>query len=392
MTPYNFKVAGGTTRTTVSGGSISTSFTLCESATFSLKASSVNGNRKDPNPFSFLKTKVGTITGSAGMSGSGWSVTDTGNRVMGSDAVSPANSCYASAVDPYNKALDKLYGKLRSQTDLSIDLYQIRQTAKLVRDIGSVLINPTRAFARAAESFIRKNKIRRGTKLVGNKWLEFQYGVKPTMETIHSLTTDMVGSLVNSGGFFHVKARASAKAEDSRILTSAGNYWSSVLPVRVDSTDSRRCELSLNYTIGSAERNALSQLTSLNPVSFIYENIPFSFVLDWAWDLGGYLRMLETATMTGLQFQSGYKTVTRRRTSKVVLLGPKSQYGTRYWANASGDCDERSLTRTLLTSLPLPIAPTVNLKMGAERLLSAASLLSQLLDEPERLRPKPAKR
>lgn len=392
MTPYNFNVAGGRTVVRRSGVNATTEYYPEVAATYSLGVSSVNGDKKNPNPFSFLKTKIGTITGSSGMYAVGWSITETGNRVMGSDSVSPANSLYASAGDPYNRALDKLYGKLRSETDLSIDLYQIKQTVNLVKDVGKVLINPTRAFYDAVHGFMRKHKVRRGTKLAGSKFLEFQYGVKPTMDTIHAVTTDLVGSLVNPGGVFTVKARASAKAEDSRVLAVDGNYWSGAVPSEVDSTDSRRCELSITYTIGDAERNALSQFSSLNPVSMIYENIPFSFVLDWAIDVGGYLRMMETALLAGLVFHSGYRTDTRKRTSKVTLMGPVNLYGTTYWADASGDCDQRSLSRVLLKEMPLPVLPSLNLKMGSERLLSAASLLTNLLDREPRLQEKFGKR
>jgi hypothetical protein len=224
------------------------------------------------------------------MQGAGWSTVTDGFGPGDSAYVS--NACDAAALDPYNKCLDKLYAALRSDVDLSIDIYQGKQTVKMILDFANAIRHPVDTFLKNGKKLIKDQQLVRTTKLAGSKWLEYQYGLAPTLSTIHSLTSDLVGAISSPGGIQLVKARASTRDERTTVRATNGNYWSSVIPAKVVSHDRRRCEIALSYTIGNAHLNALSQFSSLNPVSFIYENTPFSFVLDWAIDVGGYIRMM----------------------------------------------------------------------------------------------------
>jgi hypothetical protein len=311
------------------------------------------------------------------MQGAGWSTVTDGFGPGDSAYVS--NACDAAALDPYNKCLDKLYAALRSDVDLSIDIYQGKQTVKMILDFANAIRHPVDTFLKNGKKLIKDQQLVRTTKLAGSKWLEYQYGLAPTLSTIHSLTSDLVGAISSPGGIQLVKARASTRDERTTVRATNGNYWSSVIPAKVVSHDRRRCEIALSYTIGNAHLNALSQFSSLNPVSFIYENTPFSFVLDWAIDVGGYIRMMETALATGLVFKSGYRTDTRLREGEVSVKGGTSQYGTYYTSNMVGNWWQREKTRVVLTSMPLPNLPSFAPRLGAERLLSAASLLSNFL-------------
>lgn len=377
MQPYSIATAGGYLKTTTSGSSQSTQWIATTRRVRFLNVSSSHGNFVDPTPFNFVKGEYGSLSGTTGMYGNNWSIVTDGYGPGDSCYVS--NACDAAALDPYNKCLDKLYGKLRSDVDLSIDIYQGKQTVKMILDFYNAIRHPVDVFLKNGKKLIRDQQLTRVTKLAGSKWLEYQYGLAPTLSTIHSLTSELVGAISSPGGIQLVKARASTKDDRSVVRPVAGNYWSGSIPAKVDSHDSRRCEIALSYTIGNAQINALSQFSSLNPVSFIYENIPFSFVLDWAIDVGGYIRMMETALATGLVFKSGYRTDTRHRHGEVSVKGSASQYGTYYYSNMSGTWMQKEKSRVVLTSMPLPVLPSFAPRLGSERLLSAASLLSNFL-------------
>lgn len=285
------------------------------------------------------------------------------------------------AADPYNKCLTKLYDSIRSSVDLSIDIFQVNQTVKMLKSFSSALRSPLRTFAESMRSIARKGYRPDGRLGISSRWLEWQYGIKPSMNTIYEMTNDLVGQL-NSNGRFVVKARASERGSGQELMTA--NFCSAAFDVLYIHEDSRRCEIALECGISNAQLNALSQFSSLNPVSFIYENIPYSFVLDWFLDVGGYLRNIETACLTGLVFHSGRRTDTRRQRFKAEAKKSKDDYGYRTTPHLEAYSEKITLNRTVLSSMPRPKLPSVKVSLGTERLLSAAALLRQFIKSPKR--------
>lgn len=338
----------------------------------------VKGNRRAPNPFSYSFQEGMDIAGSFTLHEPTYFTVRQGVILQ---AESPnLGFSLINASDPYNKALDKLYSSLRSDTDLSIDLYQGGQTVKTLVDLGKAIASPINTLAKGLGGLVKSGKIKRGSDLLANKWLEWQYGVKPSIATIQQLTGEMINLVSDSDGFYLAKARASSLDEVSSSF-KAGRLLSA-FPCHAHVTDSKRVEVQVRYSINSPTLNALSQFTSVNPVSFIYENVPFSFVLDWAVDVGGYLRMLETACLTGLQFQSGYVSTSRRVLSVVdidCVRIPTSIGGRFYSAKGSGWYQATAFNRSILGAMPLPRLPSLKVNLGSQRLLSAASLLRGFL-------------
>lgn len=384
MQPYSLTKGGGYTRTAwTSAGYQTPTWISTGGPTVYLACQSQHGNFKSATPFSFDKGNYGYLKGTSMQDGGTWRTYLEGYG-CGGDQLSVVNGCFASALDPYNKCLGKLYEKIRSDVDLSIDVYQGGQTVKMIKDFIHLIRHPIDTLVDGIRKNVVKGGWRGSTKLVGSKWMEWQYGLRPTVGTIYDLTKQLNGALVAPGGLQLIKARATLRAEDKRKLRSS--LWHATVPAFVESSDSRRCEIALSYTIGDAERNALSQFTSLNPASFFYENVPFSFVVDWVYDIGGYLRMMETALATGLVFHSGYRTDTRLQKTSATVDGSFYEYGTMNIANLSGTAEQKTLNRMVLLAMPVPRIPSWNPKLGAERLLSTASLLSNLLTLPSKRR------
>jgi hypothetical protein len=186
----------------------------------------------------------------------------------------------------------------------------------------------------------------------------------------------LVEQLVHPDGFLQAKARASNKNAGVFLDPSVSQVSGAQIPLKVQFDLQHRVEIAILYGVSNAEANALSQFTSLNPAGFIYENIPFSFVLDWAIDIGGYLRMMETALMTGLEFKSGYVTNTIKHDFTATRKGAATnQYGFTYTVDGQSSSKYRYFNRSLLGSMPLPEVPRLDVNLGSSRLMSAASLL-----------------
>lgn len=150
------------------------------------------------------------------------------------------------------------------------------------------------------------------------------------------------------------------------VSSTFGGTW----PVKGFRQQSRRCEIKVRMCIPDNVQTSAARLTSLNPASIAYELLPWSFVLDWAYNLGGYIRDLETAGLYGMYFKSGYVNYTYRE--HMPWIAKPSASGAI--GILSGSTENFGYDRRVLTSYPAPNLPKLKLELGASRLLAATSL------------------
>lgn len=325
----------------------------------------IRGDRHSPNPFWFKKTEQVHLSGS-------YSQTMYKNNVDSSQGIrrimydGPIGSAITTTLPiPYdqafNKALGRLNEKLRGAVDLSVDLAQAGQVKNMVRN-ASALGSYTRGFSR---------------RTLANKWLEFTYGWRPLAQTLY-------GSVEQLYDRAHAPIRCVAKAtvKDKRAKVDSIDIWNKS---QVDEV-SCRVLLSFDYIAASPRTDQLSRLTSLNPISIAWELVPYSFVVDWVYDIGSFLRDTESylVASTGT-ISSGYQTTTSIETSKATWIGRGQVLnGWKTIGSVSGSTVIKSFSRQLLPFWPLPRPPVFQADLGASRLISAASLLAQHLGVPPR--------
>jgi hypothetical protein len=140
----------------------------------------------------------------------------------------------------------------------------------------------------------------------------------------------------------------------------------------------QRGELMTQWRIPPSRLLDLAKWSSFNPASVTWELLPYSFVVDWFVDVGGYLRDLESAFLYQSSFVRGYFTHTRKydmhhNVSEERRNGMQSTIGV-YEAHLYNVEKRRS---TLDGAFPK--APTFRPKLGWQRLVSAAGLLAGFL-------------
>lgn len=130
----------------------------------------------------------------------------------------------------------------------------------------------------------------------------------------------------------------------------------------------------------------LARWTSLNPASIAWELTPYSFVVDWFLDIGGTLRNFETAVLSQGSFHHGYIDYLMYYDSdqEFVYLGSHGGAVDGDDIIVSGNLYESDFVREVLTSYPYPRLPSFNAKLGWQRLLSAAALLTTALPKSRR--------
>lgn len=274
----------------------------------------------------------------------------------------------------FNNALSSMNDQLRGSLDLSIDIAQSGQVASMMREtlklVRSVRGMPKDLIKRAAKAYQRSGP-KGVARAVGGKWLEYQYGWKPLMQSVYDTALKVIQE---PNHMLEIRGRGNATSTKSLDSTAAGVPYSSTAEL------SNRCEFKCKFFLPTLAQT-VSEFTSLNPVSLAWELIPYSFVVDWFVDIGGYVRNVETACINGSRFNRGYVTQTFRGRASARANG-EFRYPDKlsYIFLEVGSTETRvSLNRSVITSFPLPRIPRFTMDLGSGRLLNAAALLSQHL-------------
>jgi len=266
----------------------------------------------------------------------------------------------------YNQAVSRLYDKLRGDVDISIDLAESHKTHVMMRDTFKGMKNMS----------LTLHKMRRSNpRDWGNLWLEFTYGWKPLASTIYGSVDRLLNKSTGSG---RIPVHASGKEIFRKRTSQVGFYAINDRTIEW-SEHSCRAKVNVLYGLDGSTLDKLAGYTSLNPVSIAWELTPYSFVVDWFVNIGGYLRSYESALLYGSSFISGYKTETQLSEINGNNAGGQRIGKTTITVDLTGYERIAYKLRTVLTSSPYPRRPTFNPKLGSSRLISAAALLGQQL-------------
>lgn len=333
----------------------------------------VHGNMKDPNAWSYTCKNYSTWKGQYRlMSGNLNSApyfytTYTGYSGDGTQENITSPDWDRTLV--YNMALERLNRKVRGDMDLGVSLAELHSTVRMTRALNDVF-----NFARGAG---RTTGIG-STRDLANGWLQFTYGWKPLLSDVFGIADESIRRVVAT--LEKVKATARLTLTGQRNLTRY--FLGANVPSVAQGTGSQACTIVCTLEVPSSSFD-LARWTSLNPVSLAWELIPYSFVVDWFVDVGSYLRNLETALLYKTRFRSGYVSELYAYDGTEVLKqglytipSGKLALLTPLVGVIQGD---RRFQRSILTSYPFPRAPTFQVDLSSNRLISAAALLRQLL-------------
>ncbi len=287
-----------------------------------------------------------------------------------------------------NKALDKLYDQIRGGLDLSVDLAEAGQAASMLKKSFKLLnlvrsipeLGPLIHKARRAEhnGTLGRESSAALSKEIANRWLEYQYGWKPLLSSIYGAADEAIRMVLNKIQNFRVMARLPMDippfVNERDIVLEGKDFYNQV--------SVQSCEYSITMEVPSWDP---ARWSSLNPVSIAWELVPYSFVVDWFYDIGGTLRRLESALLYDKYFKSGYRSELYYYFGAYQHQGLfKKQPGIsgEFYGNLSGTIKRIIFERVVLSSMPFGHLPTIKVDLGSSQLLSAAALLSQFL-KPE---------
>jgi len=335
----------------------------------------IHGNHRDPNPFSFAKeernfpygaTSISSVYKPTGAS-SEWrhnghfGFGGTFDRVQVVYDLSNILPVSTESV-LYNQLISRLYDQIR-HTDLNalVTAAESRELASLkkqaldsVKKLGKVARGPLRFISAAA----------------AGAWLTWSYAVKPAINDTYEYMSFTRSLLQRETA----KRYASVSQKDTYALPSNGiaKRWGKA-----------KYKGSLTYQVDDPGLFDLSRMGFTSPATFVWELIPFSFVIDWVFNVGNYLQNMEASYGVGLSFNSGwlsfsYKSVTESSYDTTYKSYDDSTQVDVSSASVYGNVIRTGMSRSVLSSFPMPRTPSLDLDLASSQFLSGAALLRTL--------------
>lgn len=334
----------------------------------SFAKSSVEGNHVIPNPFSWTYEAAGPVRGESTYHPANATHYDNSGNI---EFLEDDQHYIDHGSDPnlYNRALDDFYERLRGGVDLSIDFAQAGQTHRMFNATDRVL-QLTKGLTK---------KLKGATSLASSLYLEYTYGLAPLVQTVYESALLM---LYKSLRPIRVTGRALNKIDTSKYLPFTARY-AGTDPKGKFVTVTGKEGVKIYVWVKTNPLEA-ANFTSMNPISIGWELVPYSFVVDWFYDIGGYLRNWESAIASGGQFNHGCVSTLSiiNRQANVSAVFPDG------YASGYGYYVLKSFQRTPLLAMPIPQPPQFYADLGSKRLLNAAALLGAMLGRNPNFIPK----
>lgn len=218
------------------------------------------------------------------------------------------------------------------------------------------------------------------SKSSANVWLEVNYGWIPlVMDIIQAEKT--AKRLINSPSAFVSSASLRDQTRTSTEVSMSAGYGVDSQVVLVDKLTvvSRSARMKVFCAVSDPSLYAAQQLGLTNPLAVAWELAPLSFVLDWAFSFGDYLKGLDAGV--GLTIGSGV-IGHRREVVEVYSGGGRSNGngGLIWYLSPNGAASRIFVERRVLDGLPLAdlsAAFTFSPNVGIKRALSALALARQ---------------
>lgn len=375
----NRSIYGGTLTHKIRGGS-TTVFPNQLRKDIYFESSSVSGDFIRPNPFSFTKDEAfytyvsGTDTTTMKSDGSvtvnEWNGAAGDSVVDGRQFLPPPGlrSFPGLSSSTYNSALSRIVSKIQdSGPNLAVNAAESPELLKLKGQLGDI------ASLKRIKKFAAKTPILGAATLMADAWLLWTFALKPTIadayDLAHFVSTVFPNDLVT--------ARASASGSVPRAyVNDTLNHFHQYRE------GTYKTKMEVNYSIDDPTLFDLSRLGLLDPASYFWERLPFSFVIDYVFNIGGYLSNLESAYAKGLSFHSGYVTQTYKvKTTREYLqwTDDNSVYYRQSTLSGTTRRENVGCSRSILTSFPSSRVPSLDLDLGSSQLLNVAALLQSIL-------------
>lgn len=250
----------------------------------------------------------------------------------------------------YVKFFEKLEG-----IDLSETIVQAGSVAKTVNLASTIAAMTKQAAGRFGL-----------TRVISAGWMWKNYGVEPLVSDMYSILSTQAREVKKP---FVIKAgnttRFTVSPRERAITTASGK-----VTYRVNCT----------FEVGAFD--SLAQITSLDPAYIAWTALPWTFISDYFFNIGGYLRQMELAALYNTAFMHGCESA-KTEVNGQVMLGHSVKTGwpckTPYFQHHRSGIDTQQYERGIIGGISPPGPPRFNCDLGSSQLLNIAAALGSFL-------------
>lgn len=278
----------------------------------------------------------------------------------------PSTSQLSSSLD--RKALSALYSRVNEEsTNLALIAAESGKTLDMLLSIFMSGVQLMRSLKRLDLDRARRIIVGNNSQDLANRWLAFQYGVKPLLSDISGIMEDL-GREARAWRKYTGVRSDSIKTE---VITPGSTLTKTRFKFEIDLTFKHSVIVDTNLSIGRFLRG--SGFT--NVPGLAWELIPFSFVIDWFIPIGNYLNSCQS-------FQSStryyWTTVTTLYHCEWETFHNAGSTFKSSGSGPSGSTSRITCVRSVKPTVPSLPLPSINREpLNVTRILSALSLYLQ---------------
>lgn len=268
----------------------------------------------------------------------------------------------------------KALAKLKDQkVNLGVALAEARQTAELVGSAATDIANQIRRFKdRHPKDWAKRDS----WKKIPPRYLEMSYGWVPLLSDVDGACEELSNLVTGRRQQPQVTAVGSAHLSDLIVHEYGGRDFLRTSQVQVK--HSAYCSI-----VGKAPSWVLQEYSRLgltNPLTVLWEKVPYSFVADWFLPVGSWVDTFDATNY--LQFNEGSETEISRGTlvgSSLSFDRPNGQMGNvKYHVYRAPRYDAGRFVRNVLHSWPEASFPSLRAPLSLDKMAKGLALLTQI--------------
>lgn len=252
--------------------------------------------------------------------------------------------------DAYSKFKEKVAAEAANGTNAA----EYRQTVQLLAGTLQALRHPTKTMLDLAKKYFSKTKSPGLFGAMSDAWLAWHFGVEPLVKDVYA-TLELLTKPLPPGRMIFGQGRA----QTSYTYTNNGSLYADISVLL-------RARVGARVEVSNPNVFLASQLGLINPASVAWDLVPFSFVVDWFFDLSSLIASF--SDFAGCRIVDAY--YTQYGTGASVEYEPKIPPNVRL-ATYEGF----SMVRSVGLYQPFPVPRIPN--FGFSRVATASALLNQ---------------
>lgn len=275
--------------------------------------------------------------------------------------------------------------------DLGVTALEAKKTADMILQAAQTLAKSfklvkRRRFREAAQALgISTPKGAKPSRSPTNNWMEYRYGWRTMVMDIDGAMRQLADFMISKPPILVVKSQVKDAWGSTATISRAGSIAAAATPVYCDilQSYSYECGASITYrfSVSNSFLSTATQMGLTNPLTWAWEIIPYSFVVDWFCNVGDVLQNM--TAFHGKTYIDGTQCrwIGMRASKLATSFTSEASYKYETVSSAGGQTsyDFRSFERT---RIPFT-GPSLRLqaKINPFKVVDAAAMLRQILSK-----------